>query len=578
MTESLGENILRGVGVSDGLAMASIRITESIRCEPDTGTGHDAAQEQSRFEVASEEVRAEIELIKAAANGRHDEWTAEIFESHLFFLEDPEFAAGITRLLDAGHGAEFAVNQVRDDLASMLENSGSELMSERAADVRDICDRLIRSLQGEKAKDPRAFDQPIIWVAEDLLPLDALSMDPQYVKAVVTEKGGPNGHGAIVARSLGIPAVVAVPGLLFAVKEGVTAVVDGGAGLIELNPLESRREEVHRLIAENEARRKRLGRFRDEAGRSRDGRSLALYAHADPGGNAASARENGAEGIGLFRTEFLYMSSASPPNEDAQYDVYRSVLSEMDGRPVIFRTLDAGGDKGIPYLEFPEETNPFLGLRGIRYTLSRPDLFIIQLRALLRAGYEHELRIMFPMVAVLEEVKKAREFVEKAMAELRTEGLEHNANPLLGMMVEVPSVALNAASFANHVDFFSIGTNDLIQYTMAADRMSPHVASLYRPADPAVLMLIDRTVRAAHEGEISVSLCGEMGSNPDFLPLLLGLELDAVSINGPLIPAAKESLSRLDFKACRSLAKQCMECGSSDEAEKLLGNFKRSLQ
>ena len=578
MTENTsGRTTLRGLGVSDGLAMAPIRMLRAQFYQPDSGTDHRIDLEQSRFESATEEVRKEIGRIKISADGRHNEWTVEILESHLFFLEDPEFIGGVTRLFELGYQAEFAVSRVRDDLISMLEHSNSELMRERAADVRDICGRIIRSLRGEKSSNPLVCDGPLILAADDLPPLDALSMDPRYVKAVITEKGGPNGHSAIVARSLGIPAVAAVPGLLTAVSEGVTAVVDGCAGSVELNPAESRCREVARIIAAAEKRRNHLKQFHDEPGLSRDGRHLVLYANAPPGGDTKAAKKNGAEGVGLYRTEFLYMESSVSPDEDTQCEVYRRVLREMEGRPVIFRTLDAGGDKGIPYLDFPKEANPFLGLRGIRYSLERPDLFHIQLRALLRAGFGSELFIMFPMISVPDELEKARSCVEKAADELKREGIDYNGKPLLGMMVEVPSAALNADVFSRRADFFSIGTNDLIQYVMAADRMSPQLASLYRCADPAVLKLIDGTVQAAHSSGIKVSICGEAGSNPLFLPLLLGLGLDAISMNPPLIPAAKESLSRLDFEECRLLANECLQCGCADAAEKLLGEFNCSL-
>jgi len=444
-------------------------------------------------------------------------------------------------------------------------------MRERAADIKDICRRLIRHLTGSSAVNWEAITEPVVLIAHDLTPSDTAQLTPSIVCGFATESGGKTSHSAILARTMGIPAVVGSAGLLVRIQTGDLAILDGEAGVIIINPDNAQLTLYETKLRQYQEARRNMDVLRDLPAVTTDGYKIELAANIGLPRDVSTALANGAEGVGLYRTEFLFMNRDTMPTEEEQYAAYKAVVEEMGGRPVIIRTLDVGGDKQIDYLAMPKEANPFLGWRAVRMCLDRPDLFTIQLRALWRAGCHGKLLVMFPMISSLDEVRQAKRLLGLAKEELLAEGKQVAQSLSVGIMIEIPSAALIADQLAREVEFFSIGSNDLIQYTIGVDRMNEQIAHLYQPLHPGVLNLIAMVIDAAHRHGKWVGMCGEMAGDISCVPLLIGLGLDEFSMSAGSISLVKQRVRNLSGIQCRQLAEKCLVAGTAEEVGMLVG-------
>ena len=531
---------------------------------PDTPDPGDVDPETERraFETARERVRERIETERDRTVERVGESEAAILDAHLQFLSDPRIVGGVEDAIEEGLPAPHAVDRAYEDAAGELAAVGGRT-AERADDLRELRDRLVAALTGADRADPEALADDAVVLAERLGPGDTAGFDPERIAGIATVTGGRNSHAAIVARSLEIPAVVGVGEELRSVEEGTAVAVDGTTGTVVVDPEETTRE---RLAGEAD-----LATI-DRRVETADGRPVEVGANLGGLDELGRAAERGSDGVGLLRTEFLFVDRRRPPDEDEQYDAYAETLAAFPDDRVVVRTLDVGGDKPLPYLDQPEETDPFLGVRGIRRSLERDaDLFERQLRALLRAAAADggDLAVMFPMVAAVEELAAALDRVEAVADELDDEGVPH-AIPELGVMVETPSSALVADALADRVSFLSIGTNDLTQYVMAASRENEAVADLHAPTHPGVLRAIDRAVTAGHDGRAWVGMCGEMAGVPRYAELLIGLGLDELSMSPVTVPRVKAAVEATDAGAAERLADRALAAGSRAEVEALL--------
>jgi phosphotransferase system enzyme I (PtsI) len=560
----------------------------SGRADEDTSAREPEARpnpeaEFRRLSEAIEETADEIGRLKERALAVVGQAEAAVFDAHLLILRDPELERRVRERLAQGERAEEAVRASCDEFARELEALADEYLSQRAADVRDVGQHLLRVLGGAAGavEDLSLESVPpgSVLVAVDLAPSDTVRLDPEAVAAIATARGGPTSHTAIFARAMGIPAVVGTgPELLASAQTGETVLVDGDEGLVIVRPKE---EEVAsaRAPARGAPAPQRApvagAPDRSPAGpatetRTRDGWRVKVEANIGHAREAEAAIAAGAEGVGLMRSEFLFLGRTSPPSEEEQYEAYRAVAESFGDRPVIIRTLDVGGDKALPYLEFGSEANPFLGWRGLRVCLDREDLFRTHLRAILRASAHGNVSLMFPMVAGVEEVRAAIALVDKVKADLRTSGTGSGTDVRIGVMVETPAAALLADHLVREVDFLSLGTNDLTQYTLAVDRTNERVTRLYRESSPALIKLIAATVAAARRAGRRVGVCGEMAGDLSFVPLLVGLGVDELSVSVPRIQAVKRRIAGLDRDACAALAERCLECATPDEVDELL--------
>jgi phosphoenolpyruvate-protein phosphotransferase len=563
---------ISGIGAAPGVAIGpAIRHTVDLPPLPDTAAGT-PAEEQARFDVALEAMTARLARLGELAAVAADQKTSEIFEAHAMFLEDDEFAGAARRRLDAkGIPAERAVQRTVEDLASEFEELGDEYFAQRAMDIRDIGAQLIRLLLGLDAGGLEGIREPSIIVATDLTPSETVTIPPGMALGFCTELGSPTSHTAILARSMGIPAVVGVGSAV--IEPGTRVAIDGDTGTVWVDPNEDTVGRLRVTIDAQAALRQAANSKALLAATSTDGVTVEVGANVGGGADAERAVSLGAEGVGLFRTEFLFIDRGQAPSEDEQVEAYRSVFAAMGARPVVVRTLDVGGDKNVPGIELGHELNPFLGKRGVRLTLDEPDLFRTQLRAVLRASVGSNLKLMFPMVATTAEIVGARQAVVEARASLSADGIEHQTDYEVGIMIEVPAAAVMADVLARYVDFFSIGTNDLTQYTLAADRTNASVAPMADAFHPAVLRLIDSVIRAGHDAGKWVGMCGELAGDPLAAPVLLGLGLDEWSMNPPAIPLVKEKVRGLSATDCRPTAQRCLAAESAEEVREILGGF-----
>ncbi len=562
--------VLHGIPAAPGFALGPAAVWAEEALDLPRFGGADPASEQERLEQARARAREEIAALKEKMERETGGGEAEVFEAHQMFIEDRALLKRAQRAIEAGQNAEAAWMDAVEFYAAQLEALPDPTLSARSADVRDVGRRVLRLLLGREASGLR-LERPSVVVARDLTPSQTAGLDREQVLAFCTADGGPTSHTAILAKALGLPAVVALgPGLL-SVGEGEALLVDGGSGEVVANPDPERLEAFKRLAERSARRREAALSAAQEPAVTRDGLRVEVVANIGGPEDVPGALEQGAEGVGLFRTEFLFLERATLPTEEEQVQVYSQVFAPLEGRPVVVRTLDIGGDKAVSYLGFSEEPNPFLGWRAIRMNEGRPDVFRSQARALLRAGANTDLRIMAPMVSNLEEVHLARTLLEEARQSLLQEGLPCARQVQFGVMVEVPSVAILAEVIARHVDFFSIGTNDLTQYTLAVDRTNARVAHLASPYHPAVLRLIEGTIRAAHEQGRWVGVCGELAGEALAAPLLLGLGLDEFSMAPALIPQIKTILRKCSLADCRALAARALELSTTAEVQALLG-------
>jgi phosphoenolpyruvate-protein phosphotransferase (PTS system enzyme I) len=558
--------VLQGIAASSGIAIAkAYRLVE-----PDLSYEKkeisDVEQEIRRLQEALSVTKSELEAIRDKTKVELGEDKAAIFEAHLLIVNDPEMISPIEdKIKSEKVNAEHALKEVTDMFIMMFEQMDNEYMKERAADIRDVRKRILSHLLGVKIVNPSMISEDAILVAEDLTPSDTAQLNRQYVKAFTTNIGGRTSHSAIMARSMEIPAVVGTKTATQDIQDGDLIIVDGLKGEVHVNPseevIQSYRDEQIRY----EEQKAEWAKLLHENTKSADGHQVHLVANIGTPNDLEGVINNGGEGVGLFRTEFLYMGRNELPTEEEQFEAYKAVLEGLNGKPVVVRTLDIGGDKELSYLDLPKEMNPFLGFRAIRLCLEEQDIFRTQLRALLRASVYGNLKIMFPMIANLDEFRAAKGILEEEKQKLINEGIQVSDDIEVGIMVEIPSTAVMADQFAKEVDFFSVGTNDLIQYTMAADRMNERVSYLYQPYSPAILRLVKMVIDAAHKEGKWAGMCGEMAGDELAIPLLLGLGLDEFSMSATSILKARSQILHLSKKEMEDLAQRALQMSTTDE-------------
>lgn len=565
-----------GIAASDGIAQAKAYLLIEPDLTVEKKNTSDADAEKARLLKAIEESKEQLAKIRAIAAESLGEEEAQVFDAHTMVLSDPDLMDQTHAVIDDEKvNADFAFKQVTDNFIAMFEGmEDNAYMQERAADIRDVRKRVLARLLNVTLPSPATIEEEVIIIAEDLTPSDTAQLNKKYVKAFVTDIGGRTSHSAIMARSLEIPAIVGTKNITELVSEDDYLIVDGIEGDVIVNPTDNQVSEYEKKAKDFSDLKKEWDQLRDEPSLTKDGKHVELAANIGTPKDLEGVNNNGGEGIGLYRTEFLYMDSSELPTEDDQYEAYKKVLEGMGDRPVVVRTMDIGGDKELPYLELPKEMNPFLGYRAIRVSLDQDAIFRTQLRALLRASVHGNLRIMFPMIATLPEFRDAKAILEEEKAKLIEEGIEVSDAVEVGIMVEIPAAAVLADQFAKEVDFFSIGTNDLIQYTMAADRMNERVSYLYQPYNPSILRLIKGVIDAAHKEGKWAGMCGEMAGDQIAVPLLLGLGLDEFSMSATSILKTRSLLRKLDTQEMKELADQALSnCTTVDEVIELVTRY-----
>ncbi|MED4568272.1 phosphoenolpyruvate--protein phosphotransferase [Brevibacillus agri] len=557
-----------GVKASAGVAIGKAFLLTAPDMQIKTVAVEDAASEIHRFEEALERAKADLQQIALRVEKEMGAEQADIFRAHLLVLEDPELVDTVKdKITQEMTNAESALHDVAQAFIGLFEQMDNDYMRERAADIRDVTKRVLAYLLGVNFFHPGSLTEEVIIVAEDLTPSDTAQLDRRYVKGFVTDIGGRTSHSAIMARSLEIPAVVGTQTITSAVQPSTLVILDGHEGVVIIDPSEEEIALYTRKQAEYAEQKAELEKLVHNPTITADQHHVELAANIGSPADVAGALANGAEGVGLFRTEFLYMGRDDFPTEEEQYLAYKQVLAGMGDRPVVIRTLDIGGDKHLSYLDMPEEMNPFLGYRAIRLCLDRQELFRTQLRALLRASAHGNLKIMFPMIATLEEFRAAKAILEEEKQGLQNSGVAVSDRIEVGIMIEIPAAAMMADVFAREVDFFSIGTNDLIQYTMAADRMNERVAYLYQPYHPAVLRLLRNVIEAGHSQGKWVGMCGEMAGDPVAVPILLGLGLDEFSMSASSILPARKQISQLSREEMAKHIDAILQMSTSAQVE-----------
>ena len=562
---------LQGIAASDGIAIAKVYTLT----EPDLSftkiSVEDTDKEISRLEDALAVSTKEIELIKETALKNLGEEEAQVFEAHLMVLSDPELVGQVKDAITSQKvNAEHALKEVSDMFISIFAGmEDNPYMQERAADIRDVSKRILANLLGVKIPSPATIKDEVVVVAGDLTPSDTAQLNRKYVKAFVTDIGGRTSHSAIMARSLEIPAIVGTKEITSLAKDGDLIIIDGLSGAVFLNPSEDVVAEYRAKAEAFAAQQAEWEKLKDADTFTKDGHQVELAANIGTPKDLEGVIHNGAEGVGLYRTEFLYMDSHDMPTEEDQFEAYKAVLEGMNGKPVVVRTMDIGGDKELPYLPLPHEMNPFLGYRAIRISLNEPEMFRTQLRALLRASVYGKLRIMFPMIATLNDFRGAKALLLEEKAKLVAEGVAVSDDIQVGIMIEIPAAAVLAHQFAKEVDFFSIGTNDLIQYTMAADRMNERVSYLYQPYNPSILTLIKHVIDSAHKEGKWAGMCGEMAGDQTAVPLLVGLGLDEFSMSASSVLKTRSLISKLTLEDMKALADKAINECATDKKLKL---------
>ena len=562
---------IKGIGASSGIALAKAYKLEMPDLTVSRDTVEDTEAEIKKLNEHKAAVEKEINKIKERASKNLSAEEAAVFDAHLMMLNDPEFASQIEgKIKDEKLNAAAALEDVATMMINMFSSMDDAYFKERAADIKDVSTRWKAHLLGKKLPDPTAIEEEVIIIANDLTPSDTSQLDKNLVKGFATNIGGRTSHSAILARSMEIPAVVATNAVMQKVNDGDFVIIDGDAGDVIVNPDEATIKEYEAKKADYEAYKAELKKLVNAESKSTDGHKVLLVANIGSPKDLEAVKANGAEGVGLFRTEFLYMENDDLPTEEQQFEVYKEVLENVDG-PVVVRTLDIGGDKKLPSLPLPEEMNPFLGVRAIRLCLQRPDIFRVQLRALLRASVYGDLHIMFPMIATLDEFRQAKAILLEEKEKLINEGVKVSDHIEVGIMVEIPASAVLADQFAKEVDFFSIGTNDLIQYTFAADRMSSTINYLYQPFNPAILRLVRGVIEASHKEGKWTGMCGEMAGEAKAAPILLGLGLDEFSMSATSVLAQRKRINSLSYEESKALANKCADtCRTMDDVVKII--------
>ena len=566
--------MLKGIAASDGVAVAKAYLLVQPDLSFETVTVEDISAEEARLDAALAASQDELSVIREKAVESLGEEAAAVFDAHLMVLADPEMTGQIKETIRAKQvNAEAALTEVTNMFIAIFESmDDNPYMQERAADIRDVTKRVLANLLGKKLPNPATIDEESIIVAHDLTPSDTAQLNKKFVKAFVTDIGGRTSHSAIMARTLEISAVLGTNNITELVKDGDILAVSGITGEVVINPTE---EQIAEFKAAGEAYAKQKAEWaqlKDAPTVTADGKHFELAANIGTPKDVEGVNDNGAEAVGLYRTEFLYMDSQDFPTEEDQYEAYKAVLEGMNGKPVVVRTMDIGGDKELPYFDLPKEMNPFLGYRALRISISETgnQMFRTQLRALLRASVHGKLRIMFPMVALLTEFRTAKGILEEEKAKLVAEGVAVADDIEVGIMIEIPAAAMLADQFAKEVDFFSIGTNDLIQYTMAADRMNEQVSYLYQPYNPSILRLINNVIKAAHAEGKWAGMCGEMAGDQTAVPLLVGMGLDEFSMSATSILRTRSLMKKLDTAKMEEYANRALtECSTMEEVLEL---------
>ncbi|MBG3873633.1 phosphoenolpyruvate--protein phosphotransferase [Staphylococcus xylosus] len=567
-------NHINGIAASDGVAIAKAYLLVEPDLSFDNEKVTDIDVEIAKFNHAIETSKVELTKIRNNAEENLGADKAAIFDAHLLVLDDPELIQPIEdKIKNEQVNAPTALSDVTGQFITIFESMDNEYMKERAADIRDVSKRVLAHILGVELPNPSMIDESVVIIGNDLTPSDTAQLNKEFVQGFVTNIGGRTSHSAIMSRSLEIAAVVGTKSITKEVKQGDMIIVDGLTGEVIIDPTEDEviayQNKRERFFEDKQA----LQQLRDEPSTTADGTHVELAANIGTPDDLKGVIENGAEGIGLYRTEFLYMGRDEMPTEDEQFEAYKKVLETMEDKRVVVRTLDIGGDKELPYLNLPEEMNPFLGYRAIRLCLDQPDIFRPQLRALLRASTYGKLNIMFPMVATIKEFRDAKALLLEEKENLTNEGIEVSDDIELGIMVEIPSTAALADVFAKEVDFFSIGTNDLIQYTMAADRMSERVSYLYQPYNPSILRLVKQVIKASHNEGKWTGMCGEMAGDETAIPLLLGLGLDEFSMSATSILKARRQIKGLSQNEMEELADRAINCATSEEVQELVEQY-----
>ncbi|EAF1687592.1 TPA: phosphoenolpyruvate--protein phosphotransferase [Listeria monocytogenes] len=565
---------LKGIAASDGIAIAKAYLLVEPDLSYEKTEVTDVESEVKRFESALEVSRTELSMIREKAAKDLGEDKAQIFDAHLLVLNDPELTGPIEESIkNSKTNAETALQETTDMFIGMFESMDNEYMRERAADIKDVRKRVLSHLLGVTIPNPALIDEEVVVVAADLTPSDTAQLNRNFVKGFVTDIGGRTSHSAIMARSLEIPAVVGTKEVTASVAKNDIVIIDGLEGNVIIHPTEEQIAHYEKIKSDFALQQAEWDKLKNEKTVSKDGVHVELAANIGTPNDLEGVISNGGEAVGLYRTEFLYMGRDNFPTEEEQFEAYKAVVSGMDGKSVVVRTLDIGGDKTLPYLELPEEMNPFLGFRAIRLCFANEELFRTQLRALLRASVYGNLKIMFPMIATVNEFRQASDILLDEKAKLKAAGTEVSDSIELGIMIEIPAAAVLADQFAKEVDFFSIGTNDLIQYTMAADRMNERVSYLYQPYNPSILRLVKMVIDASHKEGKWTGMCGEMAGDQTAVPLLLGLGLDEFSMSASSILKSRSLIKRLDQSEMVKLAEEALNKSTAEEVVELVEKY-----
>lgn len=557
----------KGTGASPGIALGKALVIEHSELVIEKRIIENIEEEIAKLQNAVEISREELTKVKEKAFKELGEHEAEIFEAHLLVLADPELVdSAITKIRDEKVNADFALNEIKEMFVSMFESMDNEYMRERAADIKDVTNRVLRHILGVKIVDLAGLDEEVVLIAHDLTPSDTATMNKKMVLGFLTDIGGRTSHTAIMARTLEIAAVVGLTDITSKVKDGDYIVFNGDTGEVIINPNEETKAKYQALKTDFEDYRKSLDLLKGQTSVTLDGRHVELAGNIGSPNDVEGLIKNDAEGVGLYRTEFLYMDKDDAfPTEEEQYEAYKAVLEGMGGKPIVIRTLDIGGDKELSYFKMEPEMNPFLGYRAIRLCLDRTDIFKTQLRALYRASIHGKLRIMFPMISSLEELLASKEIIKEVLAQMDVEGIPYAKDVEVGMMIEIPSAAVISDVLAKHVDFFSIGTNDLIQYTCAVDRMNQKISYLYNQFNPAVLRLIKMVIDNAHKEGKWAGMCGESAGDTRMIPILLGMGLDEFSMSPISILPARKFITSVNYEDMKNFADEVLSLSTAEE-------------
>ncbi|PFH81349.1 phosphoenolpyruvate--protein phosphotransferase [Bacillus sp. AFS088145] len=565
---------IKGIAASSGIAIAKAFRLENPELNIVKKQISDIDAEIAKLDNAIQVSNTELEKIRDHANAELGEDKAAIFSAHILVLNDPELVNPVKdKIKSESVNADFAMNEVASMFVQMFESMDNEYMKERAADIRDVTKRVMAHLLGVTISNPANITEEVIIIAEDLTPSDTAQLNRKYALGFTTDIGGRTSHSAIMARSLEIPAVVGTKEVTSKIENGVMVIVDGLDGHVIVDPSNEELEEYKAKKEKFELQKVEWAKLKNEPTVTKDGHHVELVANIGTPNDVEGVINNGGEGVGLYRTEFLYMGRDNFPSEEEQFESYKSVLESMGDKPVVVRTLDIGGDKELSYLHLPKEMNPFLGYRAIRLCLDQKEIFRTQLRALLRASVYGNLKIMFPMIATLDEFRAAKAVLLEEKEQLLKENVQVSDNIEIGMMVEIPASAVLADVFAKEVDFFSIGTNDLIQYTMAADRMNEQVSYLYQPYNPSILRLVKMVIDAANKEGKWAGMCGEMAGDALAIPLLVGLGLHEFSMSATSILPARSQMAKLSKAEMEILAEKALSMSTAEEVVNLVNSI-----